>query len=888
MSGASLSRESTAAYDAERERAQRRREGFDLQRPGGHDQVQWGLALSGGGIRSATFCLGVLQGLSRSPGPPDSADGSQVPAAGAPAAPIPPAPLLDQFDYLSTVSGGGYIGGFLSSLYVPGRLSGRAGESDDVAARRVSRVLQKDPPGRMHQAAQYDEADPGKTALAWLRDNGRYLAPSGAGDYLYGVALAIRNWCATQYVVGTAICLLIAIVALLRWSLVVSCPDYASYEESLLQHAIDGNGIWWSTLWWLCLPVLLGGLLPLGVAFWFSYAHTKSRTSDRAQPFTRAVFFGLLIGAIFLAAGLGTAPDLQLRSPVNILGLGAGSIVWAACAWYAVSYFFLDDRSVAEHRVLLTRWLTYGLATLLLLAAVAAVDTLSQTVQLNLEEWSARVVASGSGMALIVWIARALVQASSEKESPGWLARIPTGVLATVAGLLLWLLAATGWHLLLHTMIWNSVDLRLLPYDADFAEIWRHAAAVAAICAVLALTVGMFPGFLNLSTLQGLYSARLTRAYLGASNHARFSQGGAAARSVAKPVKNDGLPLADVYRNPNAPLHLINVCVNQTVDPAEQLVQRDRKGKPLVVAGDGFFLDGERFRFRPAARTGLRADVAEPLALGDWMGVSGAALTTGLGRSTSFGMSLLLGFANVRLGRWWISGVPGARSDRGLGGALRRLFATQAYLLNEISARFYGTRRLYQYLSDGGHFENTAVYELLRRQRGVRVIVACDCGCDPDYSFKDLANLMRLARIDHGLELRINEDVADDPLLGKVFGRPSDLRPAPAGASGSTGSDRGRCALLVDVLEPAREDRAERRIARIVVLKPSLIDTIALDVVSYSRQRPAFPQEPTGDQFYDEAQWESYRKLGVTIALRVFPQDPGSLYAKAFWRQVLS
>jgi len=885
MSGASPSRESTSAYDAERERAHRRREGFGLQRPSGHDQAQWGLALSGGGIRSATFCLGVLQGLARSPGPPDSADGSKAPAAETPLAPIPPAPLLDQFDYLSTVSGGGYIGGFLSSLYVPGRLSGRAAESDDVAARRVSRVLQKDPPGRVHQAAQYDEADPGKTALAWLRDNGRYLAPSGAGDYLYGVALAIRNWCATQYVVGTAICLLIAMMALLRWSLIVCCPAYASYEDSLLQQAIGDNGTWWSTLWWLCLPVLLAGLMPLGLAFWFSYARTRSRTSNRAHPFTKAVFFGLLIGAIFLAIGLTTAPDLQLHSPVNIVGLGAGSIIWAACAWYVISYFFLEDRSVAEHRVLLTRWLTYGLATLLLLAAVAAVDTLSQTVQLNLEEWSARVVASGSGMALIVWIARALVQASSEKESPGWLTRIPTGVLATGAGALLWLLAATGWHLLLHTLIWNSVDLRLLPYDADVAEIWRHAAAAAVICAVLALTVGMFPGFLNLSTLQGLYSARLTRAYLGASNHARFAQGRAAARSVAKPVKNDGLPLADVYRNPNAPMHLINVCVNQTVDPGEQLVQRDRKGKPLVVAGDGFFLDGEHFRFRLAAGTGPRTDVAEPLALGDWMGVSGAALTTGLGRSTSFGMSLLLGFANVRLGRWWISGVPGARNDQGLGGAVRRLFGTQVYLLNEISARFHGTRRLYQYLSDGGHFENTAVYELLRWQRGVRLIVVCDCGCDPDYSFRDLANLMRLARIDHGLELRINEQVAADPLLGKVFGRPSDLRPLAAGADGN---DAGRCALLVDVVEPAREDRAERCVARIVLLKPRLIDGIALDVASYSSQRPSFPQEPTGDQFYDEAQWESYRKLGVTIALRVFPQDPGSLYAKAFWRRVLS
>ncbi|HJV54445.1 MAG TPA: patatin-like phospholipase family protein, partial [Methylomirabilota bacterium] len=48
------------------------------------------LCLSGGGIRSATFALGVLQGLAR-------------------------AGLLTQFHYLSTVSGGGYIGSWLSA-----------------------------------------------------------------------------------------------------------------------------------------------------------------------------------------------------------------------------------------------------------------------------------------------------------------------------------------------------------------------------------------------------------------------------------------------------------------------------------------------------------------------------------------------------------------------------------------------------------------------------------------------------------------------------------------------------------------------------------------------------------------------------------------------------
>jgi Patatin-like phospholipase len=863
MANSSRSPGSIPAYPAERQRAQDRRAQFGIRRPEGQGQFQWALALSGGGIRSATFCLGVLQGLARGPGPTES---------------DPAHPLLDQFDYLSTVSGGGYIGSFLSSLYVPGRVSGDAGESDDQAARRVAQVLREDPPGRMHRAAKYDKAHPGRTALAWLRDNGRYLAPSGAGDYLYGAGLALRNWVATQYVVGTAICLAMAVIALLRWTLIVYCPFMSDYEQSLLDAAAQSNGIWWSTLWWLCAPVLLLAVLPLGVGYWFSYTDQDAGVRDVARPFTKGSTFGLLLGVLFVAVGLWADPEAGLHTPINYFGLGTGLLLLTACVWYRVSYSFLRNKTVSEQRVLLTRWLTTSLTALLLFAAVAAIDTLSQTVQLNFDEWKAHLLASGTLMAAIVWIARALVEARSEKSSPDWLAKIPVGVLAFGGGLILWLLVATGWHLLVHTMIWNSVDLRLLPYDLDVWQIWQHAAAAVVVCFVLALIVGLFPGFLNLSTLQGLYSARLTRSYLGASNHERFARDFPAARSVAEPIKNDGLPLEDIYRNPYAPMHLINVCVNQTVDPAEQLVQRDRKGKPLLIAPNGFYLDGEPHAFTSRGANRATGEVASPLTLGEWIGVSGAAFTTGLGRGTNLGMSLLLGFANVRLGRWWASGVPGAKKDR----ALRRVFKTQAYLLDEIKRSFYGTSREYQYLSDGGHFENTAVYELLRRDRQIRLIVVCDCGCDPTYRFGDLANLMRLARIDQGLELRVNEQVADDPVLGAVFGRPGDLTKVETDVPGG-----GRCALLVDVVQPPQGDASEQLAARIIVLKPRLIDGVPLDVANYQSQHPSFPQEPTGDQFYDEAQWESYRKLGLTIALRVFPQDATSAFAQAFWRKVL-
>jgi Patatin-like phospholipase. len=56
------------------------------------EQKTYGLALSGGGIRSATFCLGMVRALAKKG-------------------------ELKKYDYLSTVSGGGYFGGMLGRLY---------------------------------------------------------------------------------------------------------------------------------------------------------------------------------------------------------------------------------------------------------------------------------------------------------------------------------------------------------------------------------------------------------------------------------------------------------------------------------------------------------------------------------------------------------------------------------------------------------------------------------------------------------------------------------------------------------------------------------------------------------------------------------------------------
>jgi hypothetical protein len=59
-----------------------------------------------------------------------------------------------------------------------------------------------------------------------------------------------------------------------------------------------------------------------------------------------------------------------------------------------------------------------------------------------------------------------------------------------------------------------------------------------------------------------------------------------------------------------------------------------------------------------------------------------------------------------------------------------------------------------------------------------------------------------------------------------------------------------------------------------VLLKPSLFGTLPADVWGYAEQHTSFPHESTSDQFFTEAQWESYRKLGYMMMEQLLTASP--------------
>ena len=270
--------------------------------------------------------------------------------------------------------------------------------------------------------------------------------------------------------------------------------------------------------------------------------------------------------------------------------------------------------------------------------------------------------------------------------------------------------------------------------------------------------------------------------------------------------------------------------------------------------------------------SGATTRAAENLSLRKWIGISGAAISPGRGQTTRLGTALLFGLANLRTGYWWDSGVVDAARDgfpqlsffRRLLVLIPRLFITQALILFEWVARYPGPWERFWYISDGGFFENLAGYELIRRR--VPRIILSDCGADPAYDFEDFANLTRKARIDFDAEITpwTASEIESLPAEIQVhLGSLDDLRPRPRGEAFAPASLKHAALFWINY-------GASSRRSVLLYLKATATGDETRDVLNYQASHPEFPHEATGDQFFDEAQWESYRELGKHIATPLF------------------
>jgi hypothetical protein len=194
-------------------------------------------------------------------------------------------------------------------------------------------------------------------------------------------------------------------------------------------------------------------------------------------------------------------------------------------------------------------------------------------------------------------------------------------------------------------------------------------------------------------------------------------------------------------------------------------------------------------------------------------------------------------------------------------------------ILSEWRSYFRGPSERYWYLSDGGHFEVTGMYELVRRR--LPFIIVLDAGEDPDYHYSDLARCTRLIRLDFGAELKWL-----DPTNGRTagtagwgaFGVPipnwitSWMDPDMIGCREKIGRSGIRHAALGRI----SYTDAPKQSSWVLLIKTSLTGDESLDVLQYSTQDLLFPNSPTTNQFFDDSEWESYRELGDHVGTMLF------------------
>ena len=1038
-----------------------------------------GVALSGGGIRSATFGFGVLQAWAKikegeNPEEPDKPENPEKPddpeEPEEPEEPEKPEErekpkALANIDVLSTVSGGGYIGSLISRLFARHEVK----DTDDVARAILPARDSEDTEGS--EPKDPERHIPSGAVLRWLRDNGRYIAPNGSGDLLLAGAIIVRNWLSIHVVLTTLVLAVFVGMQVVRNALHFLIPDgpdrvlhmcgariwsngfppFASLEAWLTCQLPLGEAyLWWSP--WLILPALvfIAAVVPFGWAYWLSADHDK-QTSCPTLIYPLLGWFLIFLMALFvmLTSILVVFFKDALWSTEFFAGAPwitdapEGIISGAAVSVAAIITFVIflcvkhvpriQDASGHLDDSGPRNWLSSKLRTSLVcfgvVLALAVIDTLGQTAYTM---WQDPDFSLGGllGTLLGSLVAAAAggrrVAAYFSGKAGGSRLRPTLNHAATIAAVLLLFITLTAINALSHGIAWGFKHPRYVPEKlvaptvasveesvagiwtrmkdsnssvsnvsprmgklstqtcvqgispcldpADFKELrfqcadctergervhWGTAAALVFLVA-LSWLFGRTGPFLNNSTLLPLYTARLVRAYLGASNPKRIVTGEDGSRSppraVTRVVKSDdmkieeqwwsidtgcnenGAPRDDSFSK-GAPLHLVNVTINESLDGKSRVQQNDRRGIGMAVGPAGI---SAGIRHHVVISESIRSEV-EPtvivfpevptsdvseddrsvdspfrmfeyhtvqsspgerraryrgkhLTLGQWTGISGAAFSTGIGSRTSLGLSFIAGFFNVRLGFWWDSRVDpkvrGRAARSVLGKWFTHVLPVQSYLLDEFFARFHGTARQRWYLSDGGHFENLGAYELIRRR--LPLIVIIDAGADPDYIHGDLGNLIRKARIDFDAEIKFLDHEALRKLRAlpegerledlKYFGTlemlrrgPWDEEPIPSvdGIAPSTRlvfgpPDRPRRSLAHAALARVSYEDQSTPDSLIVYVKPTLIGAEPPDITHYQTANEDFPHQTTADQFFDEAQWESYRKLGQLIAQRVF------------------
>ena len=909
------------------------------RRPAADDTTLVGLAISGGGIRSATFGLGVLEGLRRFR-------------------------VLPRVDYLSTVSGGGYIGAWLSGN-----------------CKRQQNWLEPDID---------DQTDRWRQSIAYLRRYSNYLSPK-VGFFSADTWSMATIWLRNTMLIQSNVILAIAVVLILprplfvlfehwpnvgdlRWLTValfilgivgiagnqwrlttdrdVPFLQVKSWKKGLALSLALAVAAWAYGSWrgfnpfgteevsyLSALPVaglLVGAgfcLLPTGVWLVASFEGREKAPGrinyDQAWV-QRVVIVPLIISAYLVAAILwGETTGVVAGGHLTMLDSYGKAVVTAWRYWpFPLAVVFASIWLLSFFAIRRTGWVAGLLSALPPLVAVPVLHALLAAVMVILHEWAQRT--SGGALLAFVWgppmvslsfvvTIVVLIGMMSRQSTDGvreWWSRLGAwlGIYATAwmviaiaalygPGLLEWaftihpmksLAASGGWiatvagglfggrsgstggekrekstatqakeviaaiapflfiagllvtiayalHLVVEAntdQTWDTVARSLLVPDASSVSFLNVSLVILAACAA-ALALLAWRIDINEFSLNAFYRNRLVRCYLGATR----SPGERTPQNFTGFDPDDDILLKDLVDKgkPYGPFHIVNCALN--LGGSSDLALHTRHstiftlsplacGSPYVSRNQAGV--GDVLGYVDTAVYGGRSGAPS---LGQAISVSGAAASPNMGYHTSPMIAFLLTVFNLRLG-WWFPN-PGVNATE---------VASPRFNLRYLFAELFGDaddKSPFLMISDGGHFENLAGYELVRRR--CRLVIISDAECDPKYTFAGLGTLIRVCEVDFNYRITIDVE--------RIRPRGRANRSEARHAVGTIDYGGGETGVLI-------------------YLKASMTGQEDTSVLQYKSSHPTFPHESTGDQFYTEDQFESYRRLGQEVATEAF-RDAG-------------
>ena len=750
-----------------------------------------GLALSGGGIRSAAFSLGVIQALDK-------------------------AEIFKNFDYLSTVSGGGYMGSSLSWwLHQHNLKSNQNNPNDKFFPFRIG-------------------TERGNNILRFFRTHANYLLP-GFGLNLISLGAVILR----QTIVTLLVYLSIFVFAVVCVAKVLNgIPEFLDWictSSDWVQSIVVYLTISFSKNWYFVpsANVMIGSALILFLGILFRIVCNKVKSLFPIILVLPFIFVPIeefihwyeriLIGNFNFSSGfeLNLAKQFLFATTYFWSLFVVGSIVYSLLT---VVYQMLDNQFTMNrlrrfrYRQRTEAQIGFGkfLAVSIVLLFVSVLPVLHGGINIYSDS-KYQVLALVTALALITL---GLVIASTKsirkrvKINYSILRRnMPViGVILLLFGFFLWVLI-------------------LAKYFGDLKQykLW--------IMAITAIVVGLFVN-INFLGMHRMYRDRLMELFLPEQ------------KSVEKNTWNysdeaDSRMIHEIGKSKYCrPYHLINT----------NIVLVDSRTQKFRSRG------GDNFIFSPlycgSSATGwcksesyLKSN--DPgFTLATAMAISGAAANPNTGGEGSTGnrlVSIAMTILGIRLGYW----APNPNPKKSIP-ILPPNFIYPGVTSGLIFGNLDEDGRTVD-LTDGGHFENLGLYELIRRK--LEYIVVCDGSSDPEYKFTGLATAISRVKTDFNVEIKFKDAQYD--LQGLI---PS--------TSQKNSFDQQLANRGFAMAEIFYGDDSESK-GKLVYIKATLVKNLPSEVYLYKKRNPIFPHQSSTDQFFDEEQFEAYRELGYELGLNL-------------------